>query len=121
MQPIYPNTLRAVSLIDEKDRNYRFAFILVTSLFFMWGFSYGLVDTLNKHVQDVFNITKLRSTLLQVAYFGGYAAMAIPAGLIMKKFGYKKGLIFGLLLFGIGALLFYPSALMHKYYFFIIS
>lgn len=106
----------------EKGKvNYTFPLILVTSLFFMWGFSYGLVDTLNKHFQDIFNITKLRSTLLQVAYFGGYAAMAIPAGLIMKKFGYKKGLIFGLLLFGIGALLFFPSALMHEYSFFIIS
>ena len=101
--------------------NYVFPLILVTSLFFMWGFAYGLLDTLNKHFQDVFHITKMRSTLLQVAYFGGYFVMAVPAGAIMTKFGYKKGIIFGLLLYGIGALLFYPSARSGSFYFFLIS
>lgn len=105
----------------KKTPNYVFPLILVTSLFFMWGFAYGLLDTLNKHFQDIFNITKMRSTLLQVAYFGGYFVMAVPAGLIMRRFGYKKGLILGLLLFGIGALLFYPIANIGNFYFFLIS
>jgi FHS family L-fucose permease-like MFS transporter len=106
---------------EKKSPNYVFPFILVTSLFFMWGFAYGLLDTLNKHFQDVFHITKLRSTWLQVAYFGGYCIMALPAGLIMKRFGYKRGIILGLCLYALGALLFYPSAMIADYHFFLIS
>ena len=87
-------------------RTYLFPFILVTSLFFLWGFAYGLLDVLNKHFQLALNITKARSTLLQAAYFGGYFIMAIPAGTIMKKYGYRYGVIIGLLLYAIGAFLF---------------
>ncbi|WP_423736196.1 L-fucose:H+ symporter permease [Chitinophaga caseinilytica] len=91
-------------------RKYLFPFILVTSLFFMWGLSYGLLDVLNKHFQNTLSIDKARSTLLQAAYFGAYFLMALPAGLLMKRYGYKFGIIFGLLLFAAGAGLFYPSA-----------
>lgn len=120
--PSVPSNAPSIVSAEEKGTpNYVFPLILVTSLFFLWGFAYGLLDTLNKHFQDVFQITKLRSTLLQVAYFGGYFLMALPAGSIMKKYGYKKGIILGLLLYGIGALLFYPSALAKDYYFFLIS
>lgn len=120
--PSLPSNAPVTVVAHEKQTpNYVFPLILVTSLFFMWGFAYGLLDTLNKHFQDVFNITKLRSTLLQVAYFGGYFLMALPAGSIMKKFGYKRGIILGLALYGIGALLFYPSANIGNYYFFLIS
>ena len=80
---------------------YTFPFILVTSLFFLWGFAYGLLDVLNKHFQEALNITKGRSTLLQAAYFGAYFLMALPAGLIMKKYGYKIGIIIGLFLYTI--------------------
>lgn len=99
----------------------RLAFILITSLFFMWGFAYGLLDSLNKHLQDVFHITKTRSTLLQVAYFGGYFLMALPAGELMRKFGYRRGILTGLMLYSLGAFLIYPSALRANYYFFLIS
>lgn len=100
---------------------YTFALILVTSLFFLWGFAYGLLDSLNKHFQEVLNINKARSTFLQVAYFGGYFLMAIPAGLIMKKFGYKRGIILGLLLYATGALLFFPSANQRNFHDFLFS
>lgn len=120
--PSLPSNVPVTVVSNEKHSpNYVFPLILVTSLFFMWGFAYGLLDTLNKHFQDIFNITKLRSTLLQVAYFGGYFLMALPAGAIMKKFGYKRGIILGLSLYGVGALLFYPSAMIGNYYFFLIS
>lgn len=120
--PSLPSNPQVTVASNEKQvPNYVFPLILLTSLFFMWGFSYGLLDTLNKHFQDIFQITKLRSTLLQFAYFGGYALMALPAGTIMKKFGYKRGIIFGLCLFALGALLFYPSALAENYYFFLIA
>ncbi|KAI8084740.1 major facilitator superfamily domain-containing protein [Halteromyces radiatus] len=88
---------------------------LVTVLFFLWGFSYGLLDTLNKHFQTVLNITTTQTTFMQVAYFGAYFVFSVPAGLISKRFGYKKTIVFGLLLYVIGALCFYPAAESLKY------
>jgi FHS family L-fucose permease-like MFS transporter len=85
-------------------------FILVTSLFFLWGFAHSLLDVLNKHFQEILGITKARSGWVQASLYGGYAVMAIPAGLIMSHFGYKRGIIFGLLLYAAGAFLFMPAA-----------
>jgi FHS family L-fucose permease-like MFS transporter len=85
-------------------------FILVTSLFFLWGFAHSLLDVLNKHFQDILGITKARSGWVQASLYGGYAVMAIPAGLIMNHFGYKKGIITGLLTYAAGAFLFMPAA-----------
>lgn len=99
----------------------RFGFALVTSLFFLWGFAYGLLDSLNKHFQDVFQITKLRSAWLQAAYFGGYFLMALPAGLIMKSLGYKRGILIGLSLYALGAFFFYPSSQWHSFNAFLIA
>lgn len=98
-----------------------FPFILVTSLFFLWGFAYGLLDVLNKHFQEALNITRSRSTLLQGAYFGAYFLIALPAGLFMNKYGYKKGIIMGLLLYAIGAFLFYPAAEQSNFNFFLLA
>ena len=95
--------------------------ILVTSLFFLWGLAYGLLDVLNKHFQETLNITKLRSTLLQAAYFGAYFLVALPAGYFMQKVGYRKGIITGLLLYAAGALLFYPSAQNASFPFFLLA
>ena len=95
--------------------------ILVTSLFFLWGVAYGLLDVLNKHFQETLNITRQRSTLLQAAYFGAYFLVALPAGIFMNRSGYKKGIIAGLLLYAAGALLFYPSAQMSSFPFFLLS
>lgn len=100
---------------------YIFPLILVTSLFFLWGFAYGLLDVLNKHFQETLNITKTRSTLLQGAYFGAYFLVALPAGLFMNKYGYKKGIVLGLLLYAFGAFLFYPAAEQLSFNFFLIA
>ncbi len=105
----------------NKSNKYLLPIILVTSLFFLWGFAYGLLDVLNKHFQDTLDITKKRSTLLQAAYFGAYFLVALPAGLFMQKVGYKKGIITGLLLYAAGALLFYPSAQNSSFNFFLLS
>jgi MFS transporter, FHS family, L-fucose permease len=94
----------------DTNKNYLFPLILVTSLFFLWGLAYGLLDVLNKHFQDVLNVSKAHSTLLQMSYFGAYFVMALPAGFFMNKFGYKRGIILGLLLYAAGAFLFYPAA-----------
>ncbi|HEY0299252.1 MAG TPA: sugar MFS transporter [Arachidicoccus sp.] len=99
---------------------YLFPFILVTSLFFLWGFAYGLVDVLNKHFQDTLKVTKTRSTLLQAAYFGAYFIIGL-IGTFVNKFNYKKGIIFGLLLFAIGAFLFYPAAKISSFEFFLLA
>ncbi len=105
----------------EQKGSFLFPLILVTSLFFLWGLAYGLLDVLNKHFQELLNVTKTRSTLLQAAYFGAYFLIALPAGLFMSKYGYKKGIITGLLLYTTGALLFFPSAQYENYNFFLLS
>jgi len=92
-----------------------FAFSLVTTLFFTWGFAYGLLDVLNAHFQQVFGITKLQSTMLQLAYFGAYIVFSPIAGVFMKRYGYKKGIHLGLTLYSLGAIFFWPSAKFRKY------
>lgn len=89
---------------------FRLAFILVTTLFFLWGLSYGLLDVLNKHFQEVLHANKAQSGLLQAAYFGAYFIIALPAGFFMDRFGYKAGILVGLCLYAVGALLFVPAA-----------
>lgn len=109
------------SKMEGANNNYTLPLILVTSLFFLWGTAYGLLDVLNKHFQEALNITTARSTLLQAAYFGAYFLIALPAGLFMNKFGYKKGIILGLLLYAFGAFLFYPAAQAASFNFFLIA
>ncbi|MFL5738775.1 MAG: L-fucose:H+ symporter permease [Flavisolibacter sp.] len=105
----------------NQNRNYTLPIILVTSLFFLWGLAYGLLDVLNKHFQVTLNITKQRSTLLQAAYFGAYFLLALPAGLFMQRAGYRKGIITGLFLAATGAFLFYPAAQNASFPFFLLA
>jgi FHS family L-fucose permease-like MFS transporter len=90
-------------------------FILVTSLFFLWGFAHGCIDVLNKHFQELLSMSKAKSALLQFVFYGGYFLMALPAGLLMQKVGYKKGIIFGLLLFACGAFLMFPATFIQTF------
>lgn len=101
--------------------NLRWAFILVTSLFFMWGLSYGLLDVLNKHFQETLHVTKAQSGLLQAAYFGAYFLVALPAGYFMDKHGYKAGILVGLCLYALGALLFVPAASANSFALFLFA
>jgi MFS transporter, FHS family, L-fucose permease len=80
-------------------------FILISSLFFLWGIAHGMVDTLNKHFQIILNLNKSQSGMIQFALYTAYAVMALPAGYFMRRFGYKKGIIFGLTLFASSAFL----------------
>lgn len=105
------NQTRTATPVASQERSgYQWAFILVTSLFFMWGLSYGLLDVLNKHFQETLHVTKAQSGLLQAAYFGAYFIVALPAGIFMGKRGYKAGILVGLCLYALGALLFVPAA-----------
>ena len=106
--------------MQQKNR-YLLPLVLVTSLFFLWGLAYGLLDVLNKHFQDALRVNKQQSTLLQMAYFGAYFLMALPAGLLMQRLGYKKGIITGLLLYAAGAILFYPAAENASFTFFLVA
>lgn len=92
------------------SRQYLLPFILVTSLFFLWGFARAILDVLNKHFQNALDISITQSALVQVTTYLGYFIMAIPAGWFINRHGYRHGVIFGLTLFGIGALLFIPGA-----------
>lgn len=98
-----------------------FAFILITSLFFLWGFSNNLNPVLIPHLKKSFTLTTTQSTLVDFAVYIAYFLMALPAGYVMKKFGYKIGIITGLLFFSIGAFLFVPAANMQSYVFFLVA
>ena len=101
-------------------RKYLIPFALVASLFFCWGFAHSILDVLNKHFQNLLEISKTRSALVQAMVYGGYFIMAIPAGVIIRKWGYKAGVITGLILYGIGALLFVPGERMMSFEFFLL-
>ncbi|WP_323122257.1 L-fucose:H+ symporter permease [Burkholderia alba] len=120
MQP-YSDTPPAPLGATQRSANLRTALILVTTLFFMWGLSYGLLDVLNKHFQETLHVSKAQSGLLQAAYFGAYFLMAMPAALLMERFGYKKGILFGLALYAIGALLFIPASGAASFPFFLFA
>lgn len=101
--------------------NYLVPFILVTTLFFLWGFAHSILDVLNKHFQDAFTMNKTRSALVQAVVYGGYFIMALPAGRIIRRFGYRTGVSTGLLLYGIGALMFIPGSYINSFEFFLLS
>jgi len=98
-----------------------FAFMLVTTLFFLWGFSNNLNPILIPHLKKSFTLTTTQSTLVDSAVYIAYFLMALPAGYVMKRFGYKIGIITGLIFFSIGAFLFIPAANTQSYIFFLFA
>jgi MFS transporter, FHS family, L-fucose permease len=96
-------------------------FVLVTFLFFLWGIPNNLTDVLIRQFMKSFAISRFQAALVQFAQFMGYFIMAIPAALFMRRFGYKSGFVMGLLLFGLGAFLFWPAAIVGKYGFFLVA
>ena len=102
------------------DKKYLVPFVLITSLFFLWGFARAILDVLNKHFQNALHISITHSSLIQVTTYLGYFLMAIPAGIFINRYGYRRGVVFGLLLFGLGAILFIPGASMGSFYAFLL-
>jgi FHS family L-fucose permease-like MFS transporter len=100
------------------ENKYLITLVFVTSLFMFWGIAITMGDVLNKHFQHVLSLTKTQSAFVQFAIFGAYGVMGIPAGLFMKRFGYKNGVLFGLTLFAIGSFLFVPAAAAASFPFF---
>ncbi len=107
-----------VSLVS---RQYLVPFILVTSLFFIWGFARSILDVLNKHFQDTLEISIAQSSMVQLTTYCGYFLMAIPAGLFLTRWGYRRGVVLGLLLFALGAFLFIPAAGVASFAFFLVA
>jgi FHS family L-fucose permease-like MFS transporter len=95
-------------------------FILITSLFFLWGVAHGMLDTLNKHFQDMLNMSKAQSGMIQFSVYTAYFGMALPAGYFMKRFGYKRGIILGLILFSSGAFLIAATTSFESFWIFLI-
>lgn len=104
---------------QASGHSYKFAFVMVTSLFFMWGFVHNLDPILIPHLRRSFSLSVLQAALVDSAVFIAYFLMALPAGMLIRKVGYKRTMIFGLMLFAVGALLFIPAADTHRYAFFL--
>lgn len=87
------------------------ALIMVSSLFFIWGFCHAMLDVLNKHFQNTLNVTKTQSGFVQTAVFGAYFLLALPSALLIRRIGYQRGILLGLFVVAIGAFLFIPAGL----------
>jgi FHS family L-fucose permease-like MFS transporter len=103
------------------EKKFIVTLIFVTSLFLMWGVLHSMSDVLNKHFQNVLNLSISQSGLIQFSVFGAYFIMSYPAGFFMKKFGYKAGVILGLVLFAVGLFMFVPAANAASFSFFRIA
>lgn len=95
-----------MNLVPKK---YIVPFILITSLFFIWGFARAVLDVLNKHFQDMLSISITQSAMIQATTYLGYFLMALPAGIIITRGGYRRGVVLGLCLFAVGAFMFIPG------------
>lgn len=114
--------MEKIGLVRTRDgRSFLVPFILITSLFFLWGVAHSILDVLNKHFQDTMEITRTRSALIQAVVYGGYFVMALPAGRLIRRFGYRTGVLTGLVLYGLGALLFIPGGRIGSFEFFLLA
>ncbi len=91
-----------------------FAFLMVASLFFIWGFCHAMLDVLNKHFQNILNVSRTQSGLVQTSVFGAYLLMGLPAALLIRKIGYQRGILVGLVVLAFGAFLFIPAGLVFQ-------
>lgn len=107
-----------IKLLERKNL---VPFILITSLFALWGFANDITNPMVAAFKTVMEISNAKASLIQLAFYGGYATMAIPAALFVQRYNYKKGILLGLGLYAIGALLFWPAAQYEAFGFFLIS
>ena len=103
------------------SKKYLFTFILVTSLFALWGFANDITNPMVAAFQTLMELSAAKASLVQFAFYGGYATMAVPAALFIRRFSYKKGVMLGLALYAVGAFLFIPAAANQSFLFFCIS
>ncbi len=103
------------------EKKYIFPFILITVLFALWGFANDITNPMVAAFKTIMEISNAKASLIQFAFYGGYATMAIPAALFIQKYSYKTGILIGLGLYAVGAFLFYPAAQYEQFGFFLIS
>ncbi len=115
------NTSETVIVQGDKKRNYTVPFILVVSLFFLWGMVHNLDSILIPHLKKACQLNNAQSTLIDTSIYLAYFLMAIPAGMMLKKFGYKSSMVMGLVVSAAGAFLFIPAANMLSYTMFLIA
>ena len=96
---------------NSKSHTLLFAFVMVASLFFIWGFCHAMLDVLNKHFQNILHVSKTQSGFIQTSVFGAYFLLAFPSALLIRRIGYQKGILLGLVVVAIGAFLFIPAGL----------
>src|SRR6267378_333612 len=99
---------KGLFVLDD-GTNLAFTFILVSSLFLLWGFCNGMIDVMDKHFQEELGLTKSQSAWVQFAHYLGYFLMSLPAGWLASKLGYKAGIIAGLLIVALGGFWFIPA------------
>src|SRR5690554_2529723 len=107
--------------MDTKIKTPLLPFVLITSLFLMWGLANNMTDTLLAAFKRILSMTDFQTSWIQIAFYGSYFCLALPAAMLIKKFSYKTGVLSGLGIFIIGALLFYPASISMSYSFFLIA
>jgi FHS family L-fucose permease-like MFS transporter len=111
----------SIQINSTEKANYTLPLILVTSLFFLWGLANSLNGTLVKQFQTALDLQRWQANIVETAFYLGYFVMALPAGVVMRKYGYKMGILLGLILYAAGAFLFYPAADVRAYSFFLVA
>ena len=104
----------AEALMKSNRNPLMFAFLMVASLFFIWGFCHAMLDVLNKHFQNILNVSRTQSGLVQTSVFGAYLLMGLPAALLIRRIGYQRGILVGLAVLAFGAFLFIPAGLVFQ-------
>ena len=103
------------------EKKYLLPFILITSLFALWGFANDITNPMVAAFQTLMDLSAAKASMVQFAFYGGYATMALPAALFIRKYSYKRGIMLGLALYAVGAFLFIPAAVYQEFSFFCIS
>lgn len=118
---VAPTSPEAVSAASTDDKNYTAPLIILTSLFFMWGFLTVMNDVLIPHLKAVFELNFFQAMAVNMCFFGAYGIVSYPAGFLVKNIGYKRGVVTGLIIAGIGCALFYPAAAVREYWIFLTA
>lgn len=114
--------MKTQSLLKGKDgRSYLLPFVLITSLFFMWGLANNMTDTLLAAFKRIMSMTDFQTSLIQIAFYGAYFCFALPAALFIQRYSYKSGILLGLLLYAGGCFLFYPASITASYGFYLLA
>ncbi len=113
------NTNQSFAVKEQQNKNYLLPLTAMTTLFFLWGFITVLNDVLIPRLKGVFDLTYFEAMLVQFCFFGAYFIVSIPAGILVKQLGYKKGILTGLVVASIGCMLFYPAVVVHEYWLFL--